>query len=638
MSVVVPVEPEAGGLEETLASLVGQSTPPDEILLVAAGPDQELWERVLSLQRDQPALVAVRQQRPGLIRAIDAGLSLAAGRYLTWLLPGCRLTPRALAQMREALDSQPEAGLAFGLCPHTGRTAGPEEEMDWPERLLQQNPVGCAFLLRAENVRSVGPLRQDHAEFAPWDLWIRLSEQCEIAALPEMLCACEGRCPVAAARPQDSAAAAAFTAAHRRRRERDAGPTVGAKKAPSAPAAVRSGVVSGLRVLMLAPEFSSTPGYAVGSHIRGLVRALAQRGYQVQVLSPRARFPGLSGTPNVHLHAPASRPPFGAPNAIADLLQEQALLLAAALEASGSSGPFDLIHLHSWVGASLAHSLCQALGCPLVVTVHRLDGMERGAGPQPDQLYVREIMAWICEEADQVVCLSRFAADQVRQAYRVRPDKIALARLAVDSLDWQTDADIAAFRHLFGPAESRIVTFAGRLEGGKGSQVLVEALPHILAVAPHARVVIAGEGPLEPMLRARLQELDLERPVTFTGYLTGKVFATLLWSSDVLVAPSLMEMSGQGVAEAMLCGLPVVASAVGGTPELIEHEASGLLVPPDDPKALAQAVVRLLYDRELAAELAHEGQRRVLDGHLWQEAVRDVLGIYARVESKFARV
>jgi glycosyltransferase involved in cell wall biosynthesis len=487
-------------------------------------------------------------------------------------------------------------------------------------------------------VRSVGPLRQDHAELAPWDLWIRLSEQCEMAALPEMLCTCEDRCPAAAARPQDSAAAAALVAAHRERRERKAGQTANVKEAPGAPAAAHGSVASGLKVLMLAPELSSTPSYAVGSHIKGLVRALAQRGCQVHVLSPRARLPGLSGTPNVRLHAPAGRPPFGAPNAIADLLQEQSLLLAAALEANDSSGPFDLIHMHSWVGASLAHSLRQALGCPLVVTVHRLDGMGRGAGPEPDQLYLREMMAWICEEADQVVCLSRFAADQARHAYRTAPDKIALARLAVDSLDWETDADIAAFRQLFGPAESRIVTFAGRLEGGKGSQVLVEALPYILAVAPHTRVVIAGEGPLEPMLRARLQELDLDRLVTFTGYLTGKVLATLLWSSDVLVAPSLIEMSGQGAAEAMLCGLPAVASAVGGTPELLEHEASGLLIPPDDPKALAQAVVRLLYDRELAGELAREGQRRVLDGHLWQEAVRDVLGIYARVESGFARV
>jgi len=166
----------------------------------------------------------------------------------------------------------------------------------------------------------------------------------------------------------------------------------------------------------------------------------------------------------------------------------------------------------------------------------------------------------------------------------------------------------------------------------------VEALPHICAVAPQARLVIAGEGPLEPLLGQRLRELGLDQVVTFAGYLRGKVLATLLWSSDVFVVPSLMEMCGQGAAEAMLCAVPVAASGAGGLPELIESESSGLLVPPGDPRALAGAVVRLLYDRQLAAALGQEGQQRVLESHLWSEVVREMLRIYAQVESDFARV
>ena len=143
---------------------------------------------------------------------------------------------------------------------------------------------------------------------------------------------------------------------------------------------------------------------------------------------------------------------------------------------------------------------------------------------------------------------------------------------------------------------------------------------------------------MEPHLRRRVGELGLDQAVSFTGYLKGKVLATLLWASDLYVMPSLTEASGQGVVEAMVCGVPVIASAVGGTLELIAHEENGLLVPPGDVKALATAAVRALYDRHLAQRIGEEGQARVLASNLWRDAAADILHIYTQVQPEFARL
>jgi glycosyltransferase involved in cell wall biosynthesis len=314
------------------------------------------------------------------------------------------------------------------------------------------------------------------------------------------------------------------------------------------------------------------------------------------------------------------------------VLQGEAALVTAALRASADAGPFDLLHAHGWAGAAAAHSLRRVLRLPLVFTLHRLEHLEPESYQPQELAYIQELLAWICQQAERVICSSRFAVAEAIRVHGLPPQKVNLSPAAVDPNEWQTDADLAAFRQLFGVEGGRLITFAGRLTHAKGPQVLLEAFPHILAVAPDARMAIAGEGPLGPWLLRRAQELGVGSEVTCTGYLRGKVLATLLCASDVCVLPSLMEASGQGAAEAMGGGIPVVASVTGGLPELIAQEEDGLLVPPGDVKALAAAIVRVLYDRELRTRLAINGRRRILAGHAWPTVVDSVLHSYAAAQ------
>jgi glycosyltransferase involved in cell wall biosynthesis len=171
------------------------------------------------------------------------------------------------------------------------------------------------------------------------------------------------------------------------------------------------------------------------------------------------------------------------------------------------------------------------------------------------------------------------------------------------------------------PAElpARYALFAGRVSQEKG----VRALPAIAARIAPVPLVVAGDGPLLPWLRAQTGGT-----MVFAGHLTGEPLRALQAHADVVVSPSLFyETFGYSVAEALLDARPVVASSIGALPELVEHEVTGLLAPPRDPAAHAEAARRALDD-PAAATWAAAGRERVrrigdVDTH-----VRGLLAIY----------
>ena len=163
--------------------------------------------------------------------------------------------------------------------------------------------------------------------------------------------------------------------------------------------------------------------------------------------------------------------------------------------------------------------------------------------------------------------------------------------------------------------------FAGRLSEEKG----VRTLPAIAARIAPVPLVVAGDGPLLPWLKAKCHGLDGTR---FAGHVTGEPLRALQAHADVVVSPSLFyETFGYSVAEALLDARPVVASRIGALPELVEHEVTGLLAPPGDDSAHAEAVRRALDDPAAAGwgEAGRERVRRIgdVDAH-----VRGLLAIY----------
>jgi glycogen synthase len=163
--------------------------------------------------------------------------------------------------------------------------------------------------------------------------------------------------------------------------------------------------------------------------------------------------------------------------------------------------------------------------------------------------------------------------------------------------------------------------FVGRVEKLKGCDLLVEMMPKIVSKYPKAHLTIVGyEGPITGLsttygdvLRDRLKEIDCLEYVSFTNSVSRSTLKNYLLAADIFVFPSRYDNSPYSCLESMSCGVPVIASAVGGIPEYIEHGVTGWLVNSEDPLSLSNAVINLASNNELRKQIATNGQQSVLN-------------------------
>jgi glycosyltransferase involved in cell wall biosynthesis len=175
-------------------------------------------------------------------------------------------------------------------------------------------------------------------------------------------------------------------------------------------------------------------------------------------------------------------------------------------------------------------------------------------------------------------------------------------------------------------SEAPIVGVVARLEPEKGHRTLLDAWPSVLAAVPAARLLVVGEGSERDSLESQADILGISDRVVFTGRRDDVPAVTA--ALDVSVLPSYREAQGLSVLEAMALSRPVVASAVGGIPEMIEDGVSGLLVPPGDPVALAGAIVRLLIDHPFGDTIARRGHELVHDRFCVELMVKAICDLY----------
>jgi glycosyltransferase involved in cell wall biosynthesis len=173
---------------------------------------------------------------------------------------------------------------------------------------------------------------------------------------------------------------------------------------------------------------------------------------------------------------------------------------------------------------------------------------------------------------------------------------------------------------------SQIVGVVARLEQEKGHVTLLDAWPNVLRSVPNAYLLVVGEGSRREALERQVAELRIAHRVVFTGRRDDVPAVTA--ALDVAVLPSYREAQGLTILEAMALSRPVVASNVGGIPEMVEDGVSGLLVPPGDPDALATAIARLLLDHSLADTLGRAGHDLVHDRFCVELMVKAIETIY----------
>lgn len=244
---------------------------------------------------------------------------------------------------------------------------------------------------------------------------------------------------------------------------------------------------------------------------------------------------------------------------------------------------------------------------------------------------VEALSRFVIRKADTVRVVSRDIARNVI-ASGVEPDRVALvpSRCDTELFDpdrWKTAGSVMR-KSLPGDPTHPIVGFAGTLNASKGLDVLVAAVTMLAKHRP-IRVALAGDGPL----RNDVEEAVVSgSPITLLGQLPAADVPRFLAAIDVLAVPSYDEGLPRVVLEAMAMQVPVVASNIGGIPEAVEQDSTGILVPVADAEALASALRRVLDDDELASRLGEAARRRVLDEFEAQASLRHFAAIHGATD------
>jgi glycosyltransferase involved in cell wall biosynthesis len=253
----------------------------------------------------------------------------------------------------------------------------------------------------------------------------------------------------------------------------------------------------------------------------------------------------------------------------------------------------------------------------------------------------RETLRQLTPLMDRLVVVSKAIERKIREEGRFGAP-VSLIYNGVDLQRYNHQQPCCTFHDEYGiPDGAPIVGVVARLESEKGHRTLIDAWPDVLAAVPNAWLLVIGEGSERNALEAEAASLGVSDRVIFTG--RREDVPALTAAMDIAVLPSYREAQGLSVLEAMALSRPVVASNVGGIPEMIEDGVTGLLVPPNDCPALSAALVRLLTNHPLADMLARRGHDLVHDRFCIElmvhsiEALYDEAAVKLRAEESVAR-
>ena len=241
----------------------------------------------------------------------------------------------------------------------------------------------------------------------------------------------------------------------------------------------------------------------------------------------------------------------------------------------------------------------------------------------------RRVQKMVCRLADCVLVNAEAIRDRlVEQGYA--QDKIIVIRNGITLAKFGKGQSNSLLRQELGlPLSAPLVVVFSRLNQMKGIQYFLDAAIILAGRFPDVRFLVVGDGAHRKELEEHARRLGLGERTAFTGFRSD--IPELLSEAAVSVLPSLSEGLSNSLLESMAAGVPVVATRVGGNPEVVEHEVTGLLVPPRDAAALAAATGRLLEDRDLAASFAQAGIRRVADLFSVERSVRETEHLYQRL-------
>jgi len=296
----------------------------------------------------------------------------------------------------------------------------------------------------------------------------------------------------------------------------------------------------------------------------------------------------------------------------------------------------DVVHAHTWYADMGALWISTLYRIPLVVTLHSMEPLRPWKADQLGSGYL--VSSWIektaVESAHRVIAVSHKMREDILEYFKADPARVVVIHNGIDPDQFRRTTDRDALDRL--GVRAPYVLFVGRITDQKGIFHLLEAAR---ALPAGVQVVLCASAPDTPEIEERLRRAVAGQPnVKWINEMVPVPVVTQLYShAAVFCCPSVYEPFGLINLEAMACETPVVASGVGGILEVVEHGKTGLLVPPAQPAALAEALTRVLGNPDRARDMGKAGRRRVEEKFAWASVAERTEQVYADAIAEFKR-
>ena len=384
-----------------------------------------------------------------------------------------------------------------------------------------------------------------------------------------------------------------------------------------------------MRICMVTWEFPPRIVGGIARHCYGLSKALAKKGHEVHLVT--LDFPGapfyeeVDGVKVYRVKVELGHPNFIVWTLLFNHFMEKRIAMI------NRDVKLDLIHAHDWLTAPASISSKHYLGAPLISTVHSTEVGRAQGLRTPDSYLIDGFEWWLTYESKRVVVASNSMRYEIEEHFHVPSEKIDVIPNAIDIERFQRHVDRVQVRSKYGVGmDEKLILFIGRLVPQKGVEHMIKAVPDVVREHPEARFMIIGEGWSRGYLESLVASMSCGDKVRFVGFLPDQDLVDLTLSADVLVVPSSYEPFGIVALEGMAAGVPVVASNVGGLSEIIEHDKTGVLVYPRNPRSIAWGINRVLSDPAYSSRLIQNAKRKISEIYTWDAVAERTIKVYER--------
>lgn len=344
----------------------------------------------------------------------------------------------------------------------------------------------------------------------------------------------------------------------------------------------------------------------IGSHASNLVNQLIADGHQVTVIAPKGQCP--DGDLNFKfIDVPSPK-----------LFKNQArwlplsIYFSNALKIIQKKQNFDIVHFTDARESVFCHSTAPMVGNVNDTYAADIKSIDYYKKYYIDWLpryyyykFVHQVEKIAFPRLDAVIAISKFTSDAISTAYSIKSDKLHVINFTIDINSFPSNRISQKLDYFNNP---KILFIGGNMQR-KGVPTIIQASQKIIQSFPSIEFWIVGQDKHEQRMKDLAKKLGVNKYFRFLGWQDRKGILSCLDQSSIFVLPSLTEAFGVVILEAMISGLPIVATEVGGIPEIITSGKDGLLIPPDSPNDFAEAIIKLLMDRnfyERIQQAAHD--------------------------------